>query len=85
MFMKNISFFLKGYKRFLLWLLLLYITLSIQRYFTPLQYLKKKNPIHYIIISDIICVFYMGFALLIFIGVYKKYYQRMIFCFVRFR
>lgn len=43
MFMKNSSFFLKGYKRFLLWLLLLYITLSIHRYFTPLQYLEKKT------------------------------------------
>jgi len=57
MFMINSSLFLKGYKRFLLWLSLLYITLSIQRYFTPLQYLKKKNPNHYIIIFDIICMF----------------------------
>jgi len=45
MFMKNSFFFLEGYKRFLLWLLLLlYITLSIHRYyFTPLQYLEKKK------------------------------------------
>lgn len=59
MFMKNSFFFLKGYKRFLLWLLLLYIiTLSIHRYFTSLQYLEKKKPHHYIIISDIMRVFY---------------------------
>jgi len=79
MFMKNSFFFLKGYKRFLLWLLLFYITLSIHRYFTPLQYyLEKKNPNHYIIISDIMRVF-MGFTLLIFIGAYNKSYLKMIF------